>query len=110
MRLSPLDPLIVQMQAATAYAHFFAGRYDAASSWAGMALRERPDTLNALRIAVASNALAGRPEQARKLLARLRQLDPALRVSNLRDRMGPYRRPEDVARLEEGLRKAGLPE
>ncbi len=110
MRLSPLDPRIGQMQSATAYAHFFAGRYDVASSWAGMALRERPDSLNALHIAVASNALAGRPEQAQKMLARLRQLDPALRVSNLRDTLGPYRRPEDIARLEEGLRKAGLPE
>jgi adenylate cyclase len=115
MRLSPLDPQIVAMQAATAHAHVFAGRYDVASSWAGMALRDRPDDINGLLIATASNGLAGRPEQAQKALARLRQLDPALRVSNLRDHLGPYRRPEDVARYEEGLReeglrKAGLPE
>ncbi|TMJ44918.1 MAG: adenylate/guanylate cyclase domain-containing protein, partial [Alphaproteobacteria bacterium] len=36
MRLSPLDPLIADVQAATAHAHFFAGRYDEAASWAGM--------------------------------------------------------------------------
>jgi adenylate cyclase len=110
MRLSPLDPLIDWMKDATAHAHFFAGRYDVASSWARMALRDRPDFVDALRIAAASHALAGRLEQAQKALARLRQLDPALRVSNLRDRLGPYRRPEDLARYEEGLRKAGLPE
>jgi adenylate cyclase len=110
MRLSPLDPLIGWMQVATAHAHVFAGRYDVASSWAEMALRDRPDHLNALRIAAANNALAGRLEQAQKALARLRELDPARRVSNLRDTMGPYRRPEDVARYEEGLRRAGLPE
>jgi adenylate cyclase len=110
MRLSPLDPLIDRMQAATAHAHFFAGRYDVASSWAGMALRDRPDLPTALLVATASNGLAGQPEQAEKALARLRQLDPALRVSNLRFTLGPYRRPEDVARYEEGLRKAGLPE
>jgi adenylate cyclase len=110
MRLSPLDPLIANMEAETGYGHFFAGRYDAASSWAGMALRDRPDYINALRIAAASNALAGRLDQAQKALARWRQLDPALRLSNLRDRIGPYRRPEDLARQEEGLRKAGLPE
>jgi TolB-like protein len=110
MRLSPLDPLIGWMQVATAHAHVFAGRYDMASSWAGMALRDRPDYLNALRISAASNALAGRLEQAQKTLARLRQLDPTRRVSNLKDTMGPYRRPEDVARYEEGLRRAGLPE
>src|SRR5262249_58456754 len=60
MRLSPLDPLIGAMQAATAHAHFFRGRNDVASSWAGMALRERPDLSVALRIAPASHALAGR--------------------------------------------------
>jgi adenylate cyclase len=110
MRLSPLDPLIFRMQGGTAHAHFFAGRYSMASSWAGTALQDQPDDIFALRIAAASNALAGRPDQAQKALTRLRQIDPTLRVSNLRDRLGPYRRPEDVARNEEGLRKAGLPE
>ncbi len=110
IRLSPLDADIGRMQAATAHAHFFAGRYDLASPWAEMALRAWLDHAVALRIATASHALAGRLEQAQKLLARLRQVDPALRVSNLRDRLGPYRRPEDLARYEEGLRRAGLPE
>jgi TolB-like protein/class 3 adenylate cyclase len=109
MRLSPLDPLIGWMQATTAHAHFFAGRYDVASSWAGMALRDRPDYIIALRIAAASNALAGQQEQARKALSRLRQLAPTLRVSNLKDTLGPYRRQADVARYETGLEKAGLP-
>jgi adenylate cyclase len=110
MRLSPLDPLMPNMRATAAYAHFFAGRYDEASLWAEMTLRERPDSLNALHMAAASNAIAGRLAQAHKALARLRQLDPVLRVSNLRDRLGPYRRPEDLARYEEGLKKAGLPD
>ncbi len=87
-----------------------AAGHDVASSWAGMALREEPVPFDALHIAVASSALAGRLEQAQKMLARLRQLDPTLRVSNLRETLGPYRRPEDVARYEEGLRRAGLPE
>jgi adenylate cyclase len=98
------------MHSATAHAHFFAGRYDMASSWAAMALRTWPDYSDALCIAAASHALAGGLEEARNVLARLRQLAPALRVSNLRDTLGPYRRPEDVARYEEGLRQAGLPE
>ena len=110
MRLSPLDPLIYWMQAATANAHFIAGRHDMASSWAGMALRDRPDYPTLLRIAAASDALAGRLEPAQKALTRLRQLDPALCVYNLRDTQGPYRRPEDLTRFEEGLRRAGLPE
>lgn len=68
------------------------------------------DHHNALRISAASNALAGRPERAAGSMARLRQLDPALRVPTLKWSQGPYRQPEDVARYEEALRKAGLPE
>jgi hypothetical protein len=39
----------------------------------------------------------------------LRELDPALRISNLRDWL-PIHRPEDLAVFADGLRKAGLPE
>ena len=42
-------------------------------------------------------------------MPRLRELEPTLRVSNLKNQI-PYRRPEDLARFAEGLRKAGLPE
>src|SRR6266566_707921 len=109
MRLSPLDPFVPGMRAGTAYAHFFLGRYDEAASWAAMALQDRRDFQPGLRIAAASDAMAGRPEQAHKAVARLRQLNPALRVSTLKDVL-PYRRAEDLARYEEGLRRAGLPE
>ena len=43
-------------------------------------------------------------------VARLRQLNPSLRVSNLKDVVGPYRHAEDLSRYAEGLRRAGLPE
>ena len=62
-----------------------------------------------LRYAAASNALAGRMEEAQQAMARLRQIDPELRISNLKN-LTPLRRPEDRARYEEGMRKAGLPE
>jgi TolB-like protein len=110
MRLSPLDPMARGMQAGTAYAHFFLGRYGEAASWAAMALQDDPDFQPGLRIAAASNAMAGQPEQAHKTVARLRQLNPALRVSTLKNLLAPYRRAEDLSRYEEGLRRAGLPE
>src|SRR5262249_26278901 len=109
MRLSPLDPGISLMQIGTAHAHFFANRYHEALVWAGVVLREQGYLHAALRIAAANAALAGRSEEAKKLCTRLQQLDPALRVSNLRDVLGPYR-PEAIAKYEEGLRLAGLPE
>ena len=110
MRLSPLDPIMRSFRNATAHAHFCAGRYDQASSWAAMVLQENPDSLPSLRIAAASNALSGRAAEASKICTRLRQVDPALRISNLRGRVGPYRRSEDIARLIDGLRKAGVPD
>ncbi len=110
MRLSPLDPTMPRMQAATADAHFHAGRFDEAASWATTALREAPDHHNALRISAASNALTGRLDRAQSAIARLRQVDPVLRLSNLQGSQGPYRRAEDTARYENALRKAGLPE
>ena len=110
MRLSPLDPRRERHASGTAHAHFFLGRYDEAASWAAMALQDNPDYQPGLRIAAASNAMAGRPEQAHKAVARLRQLNPTLRVSTLKDVVGPFRRAEDLSRFEEGLRRAGLPE
>ena len=107
-RLSPLDPLTNRTRTAAAHAHFCAGRYDEASSWAAMALREWPDFQTALRVAAASNALAGHIEEARNIRVRLQKLDPALRISNLKNELGPYARPEDIARYVDGLRAAGL--
>ena len=54
---------------------------------------------------------AGRPDgrSAAGDATHLRQLDPALRISNLRDWL-PIHRPEDLATFADGLRKAGLPE
>jgi tetratricopeptide (TPR) repeat protein len=109
MRLSPLDPSIFIMQMGTAFAHFFAGRYDDASSWAEKALRERPDYHPALRIAAASYALAGRLKEAHYAIARSRRPKSTPHISNLKNQI-PLRRPEDLARYAEGLRKAGLPE
>jgi TolB-like protein/DNA-binding SARP family transcriptional activator/Tfp pilus assembly protein PilF len=109
-RLSPLDPLNNRTRTTTAHAHFFAGRYDEAASWAAMTLREWPDYQTALRIAAASYALAGRLPEARNARERLHELDPKLRLSNLADELGPYARPEDIAHYVEGLRSAGLPD
>jgi TolB-like protein/DNA-binding SARP family transcriptional activator len=109
MRLSPHDPQFFNMQAAAGMAHLLKGRYGEASSWAEMAVRDNPHHLLAECAAAASSALAGRLPEAERSIARLRGFDPGLRVSNL-DKFIPFRRAEDLSRLAEGLRKAGLPE
>ncbi len=109
MRLSPLDPEMYRMQAGTALAHLFAGRFDIASSWAEKSFRDLPTFLMVVGIIAASHALAGRMDEARRAMHHLRQLDPALRVANLKDWL-PHHRPEDLATFADGLRRAGLPE
>jgi adenylate cyclase len=109
MRLSPLDPLSFRAQGGIAFAHLLAGRYDEAIKWAETALRERPNYLAAIRELAAASALAGRLPEAQRAMARLRQLDPTRRVSTVKDWV-PLRRPDDLKRLQDGLRKAGLPE
>jgi len=60
-------------------------------------------------LVAASYALSGQMEKAQQAMQHLRELDPLLRVSNLRDWL-PIQRAEDLARFAEGLRRAGLAE
>jgi TolB-like protein/Tfp pilus assembly protein PilF len=109
MRFSPLDPEMFRMQAGMALAHLFAGRFESASSWAERAYEDLPSFLMVVCVIAASHALAGRSDDAERVMQHVRQLDPALRISNLNDWI-PIRRPEHLATFAEGLRRAGLPE
>ena len=104
MRLSPFDPMLFLMQFGAGTGYFQTGRYEEAAAG------EYPKYGPAWRLAAASNGLLGRKEQAQKAVSGLLQLDPTLRLANLKDRAMSFRRPGDLARLEEGLRKAGVPE
>lgn len=108
MRLSPLDPEMYRMQAGIAAAHLFAGRFDAASSWAEKAFTSLPGFVIVGCIIAASHALAGRAGPARRARDHLHHLAPSLHIANLKDWL-PIHRPEDLAIFEAGLRKAGLP-
>ncbi|MDR0210494.1 MAG: winged helix-turn-helix domain-containing protein [Pseudomonas putida] len=108
-RLSPLDPEMFRMQVGMAVAHFFAGRYDLALGWAEKALGNLPSLLAGVVLVAACQALSGRLDEARQTMVRLRQLDPTLRATRLREWL-PIYRDEDLQRLVEGLRLAGLPD
>jgi TolB-like protein len=112
-RLNPLDWRVFYSQLGTGLAHFIASRYDEACLWLKKVLEHRPDSVPTLRYLAASSALGGRLEEAQETMQHLLQLNPAVnpavRVSDLKD-VYPFRRPEDLDRLLEGLRKAGLPE
>jgi TolB-like protein len=109
MRLSPQDPHIHSMQWAVAFAHFIAGRYVEALAGAESATPSQPNVSIAVATIAACGALTGQIDKAASAMARLREGDPGLLLSNLRDRF-PIKREEDFARWFEGLRAAGLPE
>ena len=109
MRLSPLDPLMGLMQAATGFAYFWGGHYDEAIWWSQKACLAQPNFPVAWRLLAASAALAGRLDEAQKAKARAMKLDAGFRASNLAN-YATLRRSEDVARYEQGLRLAGLPD
>ncbi|MBZ9792914.1 adenylate cyclase [Rhizobium sp. 3T7] len=110
MRLSPLDPRLFAWQFNTGLAHFCAGRYGDAAAWAGRSLRHQPNYPSAIRVLAAGHVMSGRRAEAHEAMARLRRLDPALRLSNLAAVLPPFRRPDDLERYVEALRMAGLPE
>jgi TolB-like protein/class 3 adenylate cyclase len=109
MRLSPLDPLLHVTQMVVSLAYFIVERYPEASSWAEKALREQPNFQATIRLLAASKALSGDLAGGRDAIEHARRLDPDMRISNLKHRVGPYR-PDDFARYIAGLRLAGLPE
>ena len=107
LRLSPLAPGIFQAQAGLAFAHFFLGNYEEGLKCAADALRHHPDYVPALRIAMACNARLGNIEAAQKLWQQLALLSPSKRVSEIRMRGW---RDQDIAKLQEAYRLAGMPE
>ena len=70
LRVNPLDPRIFSVQTGLAYAHFFAGRNEEASTWATRAFRQQPNYLTAQFILAACHAMSGRIEEAREICAR----------------------------------------
>ena len=109
LRLSPLDSTLWIAQTGMANAHFLRGRYDEALSWASMALRQRPNSLSALRVSIAASALAGHLDMARQMLDRYRELDPAARLAKMREWWW-FRGGEDVEKYLTGFRLAGMTE
>jgi TolB-like protein len=107
MRLSPRDPEMCRMQAGMAFALFLLARYDEALDWAQTASLQQPRYPTPIEVAAASAALAGRLDTAGIWIARLREIHPGYHVPDFKN-LRPLRRPEDLARYEDGLRKAGL--
>jgi TolB-like protein/class 3 adenylate cyclase len=109
VRLSPVDPQRPGMLAAIGAAHFAAGRFDVASSFARTALLEQSNNFIAALVSAGANAMAGNLEAATAAMERVRELDPNFHLHSVKYRL-PHRQPEVLAHWEDALRRAGLPE
>jgi adenylate cyclase len=109
LRLSPLDPRSSFAQNGMATAHFLSGRYEDGSLWAKVAAQQNPNYIGAHRVLMSCHAMAGRVEEARRVWAVARQIDPTQRISTVIKRYH-FRRPQDIQRFVEAFRIAGMPE
>jgi hypothetical protein len=92
-----------------AYAHFFAGRYEDCLSWATRAVQSQPNFPGAQRAVIAGLAIAGRIPEARRACDAYLQADPLFCISGFKNKT-VFRRLEDIEKLEQALRIAGVPE
>jgi adenylate cyclase len=109
IRISPVGVDFYTVQGYLALAHLFTGQYERAVACARDPCLYATAWLVGYLAAAAAHGLAGNLEDARRSLTRLRRLNPTLRLSNLGDTFS-FRRPEELHKLAEGLRRAGLPE
>jgi adenylate cyclase len=109
MALSPLDPAIFLPLCAKAYSRLFMRDFAAAVGLARKALQGKQKPPMAYRIMVTGLAALGDEAGLADARAALLRRDPDFRISAWRTRT-PFVRPEQVALLVEGFRRAGLTE
>jgi TolB-like protein len=108
IRLSPIDPHLFLPHTGMAYAYFFAGRHEEGLSSATTAIQRQSNFPHAQRIRMANLAMAGRIAEARHVCDAVLRNDPAFRISGIKST--PFRRPEDIEKLGQAWRMAGVPE
>ncbi|MBZ0234814.1 MAG: transcriptional regulator, partial [Deltaproteobacteria bacterium] len=101
--LSPFDPLQFGMLASRAMAHLRLGQRDEAAEWAVRATARPNAHTHILAIAAASLALANRPLEARRFVARLRERAPGYSVEDL---VRSFRFDRDLERMLRGAARS----
>jgi TolB-like protein/Tfp pilus assembly protein PilF len=106
LRLSPYDPQNAFLYGNIAMAHYQARRYGEAVEFAGKAVRLRPAVTGAYRVLCAGLAMAGRIDDARAALQRIRRLQPTLSLAWVAETYPLTELP--MQHFLDGLRKSGL--
>jgi adenylate cyclase len=107
VRLSPHDPFIVYWFGHLGLAAFADERYEEACEWGSKAVRENPRFPGGHRLLAASYGQLGRMKEAAIELKELLRLMPGMIPDDVRKQV-PFKKPRDMERYIDGLRKAGL--
>ncbi len=110
IRLSPRDAHIATWYNYLGIAAFVVGRDKEAAEWARKTVKANPKLPGGYRTLAASYGNLGRLAEADTAREKLQELLPNLTIAQLRERLPYFRKPEDLERYLDGLRKAGLPE
>jgi adenylate cyclase len=105
-RLSPTDPRLFIWSTALSAAHYLLGDYDAAVAAGERGLGMRRDYLHTARYVVAALGQLGRADELATYLPLLRELDGS--ADKTAATLGKVYVPHALARILEGLRKAGF--
>ena len=89
-------------------AHTFAGNYGEAVAWGRRTVNDNPHFSNGIKQLLIGLGHLRLDEEAAHYVARLMELEPSFCLQEFRKRY-PARKPEDLDRLVEGLRLAGVP-
>ena len=108
-RLSPRDPAQAWWNLARVSAAFVAGRYDEQVAWGRKMTEASPDHPGGWRTLAIGYAYLDRLEEAHAAVQQLLRLVPHITIATVRE-SAPGVQPQDMERMLEGLRKAGLPE
>jgi adenylate cyclase len=109
IRLSPFDPQRNLPYVGLAYAHFAAGRFEETVAAASLATQSNPRFTVPIILHAAALGSLDRSEDAKTAVQRLLELVPGITVATA-VLSARYVDPKNIAALENGLRRAGLPE
>lgn len=107
LRLSPRDQFNFLWHYLMGFALFIAGRYQEALECTEKALRENPSVPGIYRLRAACLSQVGRVDEAKAALADLLRLVPDANVASTKAQI-PLKRPGDLERCLEALKRAGL--
>jgi adenylate cyclase len=90
-------------------AYLVAGKYEAAAAQFKERILLSPQTDLSRAFYASTLGHLGQPDEARRIWHELKEINPKYDFERHIGRL-PFRKPEDVARIREGLTKAGLPD